>query len=62
MSGLVSLGGVISSAGKLDLSAVPALDPRKEAIRAVRKILRDPAASDDQVDDALEALVELTKD
>jgi hypothetical protein len=63
---LVPMGGVVTSAGRTDLRAVPALDPllasRKEAIRAARRIIRNPAATDEQVDDALEALVELAKE
>ena len=59
---LETLGGVITSAGRTDLAAVPELDPRKAAIRAARRVIRDPASTDDQVDDALEALVELAKE
>ena len=35
---------------------------RKDSIKAVRAILRNATASDAEVDDALEALVELSKD
>lgn len=41
---------------------VPAQDPRREAIRAARAVLRKADATDDEWDDALEALVELAKD
>jgi hypothetical protein len=39
-----------------------AADPRKDAIRLIRTALRKPDATDDEVDSALEALVELAKD
>ena len=39
-----------------------ASDPRKDAIRAIRSALRKPDSTDDEVDSALEALVELAKD
>jgi hypothetical protein len=37
-------------------------DPRKEAIRLIRTTLRKADASDDEVDGAIEALLELAKD
>lgn len=51
---------VIDTAGRAD--APPPVDPRREAIKAVRAVLRKVSATDDEVDDALEALVELSKD
>lgn len=51
---------VIFTAGKSLPTAPP--DLRREAIRSVRQIIRNPASTDDQVDDALEALLELTKE
>ena len=39
----------------------PPANPRREAIKAIRAKLRQADATDDEVDDALEALVELTK-
>lgn len=53
---------VILTAGIGSGGPAKQIDPRKEAISAARKVLRDPAATDDQVDDALEALVELAKE
>ena len=37
-------------------------DPRKDAIRLIRTALRKADSTDDEVDSALEALVELAKD
>ena len=53
---------VFTSAG-LAPTSTPAPDssPRREAIRAVRAIIRDPKATDADVEDALEALVELSR-
>lgn len=48
----------ITTAGR----QAPAPDPRKEAIKLIRIALRKPDATDDEVDSALEALVELSKD
>lgn len=53
---------VIYTAGKFAAPTVAPFDPRKEAIRAVRKIIRDITSTDDQIEDALEALVELSKE
>lgn len=50
----------ILTAGRLTAQAPQ--DPRKESVKAVRKVLRDPASTDEQVEDALEALLELTKE
>lgn len=50
----------ITTAGMADPQ--PAPDPRKEAIKLIRTALRKPDATDDEVDSALEALVELAKD
>ena len=36
--------------------------PRRDAIRLIRAALRKQDASDDEVDEALEALVELAKE
>lgn len=64
------MGDVISNAGlQAVLTAEPKQDatpaspnPRREAIRLVRSTLRNQGATDDEVDDALEALLELAKD
>lgn len=56
----MTFGDVVVTAG-LAPAPVPQ-DPRKESIRQIRKTLRDAAATDDQVEDALEALLELTKE
>lgn len=40
----------------------PAADPRKAAVRTIREVLRNPAATDDEFEDALAALTELAKD
>jgi hypothetical protein len=45
-----------------DPAGVGPTDPRREAIRAVRAVLRKADAGDDEFDDALEALLELAKD
>lgn len=49
----------ITTAG---LDSAPAADPRKSAIKVIRTALRKPDATDDEVDSALEALIELAKD
>lgn len=49
----------ITTAGR---DEAPQADPRKEAIRHIRSIMRKPDATDDEVDGALEALLELAKD
>jgi hypothetical protein len=40
----------------------PASSPRREAIRLIRATLRKQDASEDELDDAYEALLELAKD
>lgn len=43
-------------------AADKATSPKRELIKQVRQVLRNPQASDDEVDDALEALTELSKE
>ncbi len=50
----------IFTAGLTTVQAAP--NPRRDAIRAVRAVMRNPKSTDEDVDDALEALVELSKD
>ncbi len=50
----------ILTAGLMDTKPQPS--PRRDAIRAVRAVMRNPKSTDEDVDDALEALVELSKD
>lgn len=50
----------ITTAGATDTA--PPADPRKEALRLIRTALRKPDATDDEYEQALEALVELSKD
>jgi transcription initiation factor IIE alpha subunit len=50
----------ITTAGQADDK--PAGDPRKEALRLIRTALRKADATDDEYEQALEALVELSKD
>lgn len=55
----MSAGRVITTAGR-----APAPSPqtaRREAIARIRAVLRNQAAPDTEVDDALEALTELAK-
>lgn len=56
---------VITTAGRAGLAealtASPAESPRREMIKRLRATLRKPEATDDEVDDALEALVELAR-
>lgn len=40
----------------------PAASPRRQRVALVRQVLRKPDATDDEMDDALEALLELAKD
>lgn len=56
-------GPVILTAG-LDPKAAPAAAPskRKAALAEVRRVMRDPNSTDADVEDALEALVELARD
>jgi hypothetical protein len=49
----------ITTAG---LAPAPTADPRKEAIKLIRTTLRKADSTDDEVDSALEALIELSKD
>lgn len=51
----------ITTAGKA-LGPVAQPDVRREAVKRVREVLRRADASDDEVEDALEALVELAKE
>jgi hypothetical protein len=54
---------VIKTAGLQEAVAAQAsASPRREAIRLIRSTLRKQDASDEEVDDALEALLELAKD
>lgn len=53
------MADVIISAG-LEPSA-PATSSRREAIKLIRATLRKQDSSDEEVDEALEALVELSK-
>lgn len=54
---------VIDSAGRSAADPDPAPeDPRKEVIRAVRAVLRKSDATDEEYEDALEALAELARD
>lgn len=53
---------VISTAGLVTPEAPKPANPRRDAVKLIRAALRNPTATDDEVDDALEALVELAKD
>lgn len=53
-------GEPITTAGQAEDK--PAPDLRKEAIRHIRATIRRADATDDEVDGALEALLELAKD
>lgn len=53
---------IIDTAGRAPLPVAPVSNPRREAIRVIRQVLRKQDASDDELDDAYEALVELAKD
>jgi hypothetical protein len=52
-------GRVITTAGRA--APVKPGSAKREAIARVRAVLRDPKASDAQVDDALEALTEISR-
>ena len=55
------MSDVITTAGRpRDIPTRP--DARKDMIRLIRTALRKPDATDDEVDGALEALVELAKE
>ena len=57
-------GGVVKSAGLQSVLAAtaPSASPRRTRIQLIRTALRKSDATDDEVDDALEALLELAKD
>jgi len=55
----VTPGRVITTAG---VSTTPVKASRRDAVRLVREALFKPDATDDDRDDALEALVELSKE
>ena len=54
------MGRVITTAGKPE--ATKPKDSRKAALASIRATLRKQDATDAEVDDALEALVELAKE
>lgn len=54
------MGDVILTAGTGH--EAPATSPRREAIKLIRATLRKQESSDEEVDEALEALVELSKE
>lgn len=51
---------VIDNAGTVP--ETPATDPRKEVVKAARAVMRKSDATDDEYEDALEALLELARD
>lgn len=51
---------VITTAG-LEPSG-PGPNPKRDALKRVREVLRNPSATDDDYDDALDALTELSKE
>lgn len=55
------MADLISTAGRAPEGPAPK-SPRREVVAAVRSVLRRLDASDDELDDALEALVELAKE
>jgi hypothetical protein len=55
------MSGPITTAGRAT-DVQPQLDPRREAIRLIGRTLRKQDSTDDEVESALEALVELSKD
>lgn len=55
-------GDVIDTAGILELTEPTPAERRREQVRAIRAIFRKIDASDDEYDDALEALMELSRD
>lgn len=54
-------GEIIVTAGQVVPEMAQPKSRKREAIQAVRTILRNPQATDDDVDDALEALTELAR-
>ncbi len=42
--------------------STPATDPRRELIKGIRQVLRRPDATEDEDVDALEALIEMSKE
>lgn len=53
------LGGYIGTAGSTEAPKV--LSPRQLALRDIRAVLKNKDATDQEYDDALDALVELSK-
>lgn len=57
------MSDIITTAGLERVFSGPTkFNKRKEAIREVRSKLRNPNATDDEWDDALDALIELSKE
>lgn len=54
---------IIDTAGLVALPewGAPAVSPRKLAVQAVRRVIRKADATDAEIDDALEALLEASK-
>lgn len=62
MSDVIDNAGLQSALVETSASAAPAATPRRQAISLVRTALRKQDATDEEVDDALEALLELAKE
>lgn len=53
---------VITTAGRKEPETVQPESPRRAAIKAVRAVIRNPSSTDAEIEDALEALVELSRE
>lgn len=62
MSDVIDNAGLQSALVETSASTAPAATPRRQAIALVRTALRKHDATDEEVDDALEALLELAKE
>jgi hypothetical protein len=64
MSQVVKTAGLqaaLASVGPSAQEKAPT-SPRRQRVQLIRQVLRKQDASDDEMDDALEALIELSKD
>lgn len=62
MAEVIKTAGLTEAVAAQGSPSASAPSPRRDAIRIIRSTLRNQQASDDEVDDALEALLELSKD
>lgn len=62
MSEMVKSAGLQAALASAAGPQGPSPSPRRERVRLIRQVLRKTDATDDELDDAYEALIELSKD